>query len=302
MQNLQEILESLGYKLKNRGSEWSCRPIYRESDNDSALSINKHTGEFYDFVLGKGGDFPTLIQWTTGKPLDSNIQEILVSENFLPARREIEIPIQKKFNKSLLLNLLKDNSYWNNRGISNQVLNKFQGGFATNGKMKNRYVIPIFDKRNDLIGFSGRYVYQSEYVPPWKHIGVKSDWSFPICNLQNIHKTKEVILVESIGNMLSLEEIGISNALVTFGVTISTEVIKTLLKLNINKIHLLFDNDQNKNSVGNKKALEAKETLSSFFDENQINIITPTLKDINIMLLENIDNLKSFSSENKLYV
>jgi len=63
--DVKEILSKLGYVFVEHGEELSMRPLYRDSDNPNALSVNKKTGKFYDFVTGKGGDFNKLIQLTS---------------------------------------------------------------------------------------------------------------------------------------------------------------------------------------------------------------------------------------------
>ena len=44
MDNLREILESLGYTLFDFGREYRARPLYRDSDNNTVLKINKKSG------------------------------------------------------------------------------------------------------------------------------------------------------------------------------------------------------------------------------------------------------------------
>ena len=48
----------------------------------------------------------------------------------------------------------------------------------TDGKMKDRYVFPIFDKMDRLIGAAGRDVTNFSSIK-WKLIGEKSLWVYP---------------------------------------------------------------------------------------------------------------------------
>ena len=57
---------------------------------------------------------------------------------------------------------------------------------------------------------------------------MKKNFIFPFICQEEIKKGKNVILVESIGDALSLIEIGIKNVLVLFGVSMSQEIIKNL--------------------------------------------------------------------------
>ena len=47
--DLKSILTEIGYKLHDRGKEYRSRAIYRDSDNDTVLSIKKDTGRWVDF-------------------------------------------------------------------------------------------------------------------------------------------------------------------------------------------------------------------------------------------------------------
>ena len=52
--------------------------------------------------------------------------------------------------------MMPHHEYWVGRGISEQTLTHFEGGVVYEGKMKNRYVFPIFDYKKNLVGVSGR--------------------------------------------------------------------------------------------------------------------------------------------------
>jgi hypothetical protein len=277
---LIEILYSIGYtKVHDYGRQYSMRPLYRDSDNDKALTVNKDTGEWYDFVERVGGPIESLIERTIGGPATPEILAQIASDTFLPARKqEIELTHQKTFDKELLVKLLNDHSYWHGRKVSNRVIEKFKGGVATNGRMTNRYVFPIFNSRDELVGFSGRYIYKSQHAAKWKHLGKKSSWIFPLIHEETILKNKEAILVESIGDMLSMEEAGFENVLVTFGVKISTDLITYLLKMDVNKVYLALNNDKNNNYVGNKAAQDGKDSLCNYFDPSQVIIALPEVK------------------------
>jgi hypothetical protein len=290
MTNLKEVLENIGYtKLKDYGRQYSARPLYRDSDNDSALTINKDTGEWFDFVERVGGPIEALIEKTLGRPLTPELKDQLGSAKFLSARREeIELPTTKIFDKNLLVNLYNDHSYWVNRGVSQHTISKFNGGLAVNGRMRNRYVFPISNDRDDLVGFSGRYLYPSQHVVRWKHLGQKSNWVYPLINAPEVYKTKSIILVESIGDMLALYDVGIRNAFVSFGVVLSSALIKFILMMDIDKVIISLNNDSHNKSVGNKAAVGFKTTLLNYLDEKQINIALPIKKDFGEMTRDEI--------------
>ena len=101
-------------------------------------------------------------------------------------------------------------------------------------------------------------------------------------NFTIIQKAKEVILVESIGDMLSLWEAGIKNTLVTFGLRVSSHLISCILKLNPNKIIIAFNNDE-EGGAGNKAAYKASKFLDRHFDEGVVKIKLPSKNDFGCM-------------------
>ena len=44
MEDIRDILTDLGYSLRDYGKEYRAKPLYRESDNDTILTIEKSTG------------------------------------------------------------------------------------------------------------------------------------------------------------------------------------------------------------------------------------------------------------------
>jgi len=40
--NVYQILTDLGYKLKDCGKEYRTRPLYRDSDNDTVLDLQRY--------------------------------------------------------------------------------------------------------------------------------------------------------------------------------------------------------------------------------------------------------------------
>lgn len=290
--NVYQILTDLGYKLKDCGKEYRARPLYRDSDNDTVLKIYKDTGHWFDFKENISGDFSSLVGMTLKLEDPSKAKEWLKDKNFaFHQPKEVSKPLlkaTKKFDIDLLSNLENNHSYWNKRGINNETLSQFRGGVGKAGKMKNRYVFPIFDIKNNLIGFSGRDVTNLSKIK-WKHLGEKNDFLYPLfLNSEVIQNQKEVILVESIGDMLSLYQTGIKNVLVTFGTSLSLGILNYLLKIDAKKIYISLNNDSNKNNAGNIGAEKTYSRLKRYFDDKQLKIALPTKKDFGEMNKEEI--------------
>ena len=50
MENVKEVLLSVGYSnIVEDAKTYRMRPIYRESNNNTVLSVKKDTGHFIDF-------------------------------------------------------------------------------------------------------------------------------------------------------------------------------------------------------------------------------------------------------------
>jgi DNA primase len=290
--NVYQILIDLGYKLKDCGKEYRTRPLYRDSDNDTVLKIYKDTGHWFDFKENISGDFSSLVGMTLKLEDPIKAKEWLKDKNFtFHQPKEASKPLlksTKKFDLDLLSNLENDQSYWNKRGINDEILNEFKGGVGKAGKMKNRYVFPIFDIKNNIIGFSGRDVTNLSKIK-WKHLGEKNDFVYPLfLNSEAIETQKQAILVESIGDMLSLYQVGIKNVLVTFGTSLSLGILNYLLKIDIKKIYISLNNDSNKNNAGNIGAEKTYSRLKRYFDDKQLKIALPTKKDFGEMNKEEI--------------
>jgi DNA primase len=290
--NVYQVLTDLGYKLKDFGKEYRTRPLYRDSDNDTVLKIYKDTGHWFDFKENISGDFSLLVGMTLKLDNPEKAKEWLKNKNFVIHKSSnIEKPLlkaTKKFDIEILSKLENNQNYWLNRGVSQNILEEFKGGLAKTGKMKNRYVFPIFNYKKDLVGFSGRDVTNLSKIK-WKHLGEKNDFVYPLfLNGEAIETQREVILVESIGDMLSLYQSGVKNILVTFGVNLSLGILNYLLKIDVKMIYISLNNDSNKNNAGNIGAEKIYSKLTRYFDKKQLQIALPTKKDFGEMNKEEI--------------
>jgi len=290
--SIYEILTELGYQLKDYGKEFRTKPLYRDSDNDTVLRIYKDTGKWFDFKQNISGDINSLVRLTLKIDDPDKAQEWLKNKNFTTNYSiEYTKPIlksTKKFDINLLENLEYNHLYCNKRSITNDTLIQFKGGVGKAGKMKNRYVFPIFDIRNDIIGFSGRDITNLSKIK-WKHLGEKNDFLYPLfLNSNIIEEQKEIILVESIGDMLSLWQNNIKNVLVIFGTNLSLSVLNYCLKTDMKKIYISLNNDSEKNKAGNIAAEKTYFRLKRYFDDKQLKIALPIKKDFGEMTSEEI--------------
>lgn len=282
-ESVRSVLEEIGYALTDNGKEFRARPLYRDSDNDNVLRIWKDSGKWVDFKENKSGSLEDLIRITLNLNSITEAKEWISKRNLyqeesVSLKPKATVKQSRIFDKSILLKLRNDHSYWASRKISESVVKPFQGGLATTGKMYNRYVFPIFNSKDEIIGFAGRDVTASldERRPKWKLIGDKKEWAFPFkLNYNELKQKKEIILVESIGDMLALRQNGISNSIVTFGLSLTSKILMSLISLNPSKIIIAFNNDSSNSSAGNMAAESVEKKLLQYFDKRQVLVRLP---------------------------
>ena len=314
--SVKDTLQSLGYKLSDRGKYWQTNAMYRDGDNRTALQIYKDTGVWKDYVQDtKFMKFEVLVKKTLGTNNQSIIQQYIkhqVDDTSAPAQERSEkIVMEEIFDNDILKKLLPHYKFYNQRGISDSTLKFFMGGFATYGQMNKRFVFPIFNEHRQIHGFAGRDMTSSDSRPKWKHIGRKSTWLYPafVGNTADVIADKgEVILVESIGDMLALYENGIKNVLVTFGLDVSPKLICYLSGIGLEKITLSFNNDlQKKDNRGLNSCVKNYLKLLGHFDASFLRICLPNKNDFGDMEEKDFtkwtDKLSSLDQEEqRLYI
>ena len=296
--NYEETLLNLGYKLQDRGPYWQTNALYRHGDNKTALQIYKDTGVWKDYVNNTAYmPFEKLVQATIGSTdseLVSSSISHLDSYNIPSLKKDLPI-MEKTYDPSCLNRLLPHYEFYSKKGIQENLLKEFQCGLCTEGKMYQRIVFPVFNLNNKIHGFSGRDMLDLPDRPKWKHIGVKTKWVYPHhLSEEYILKEKSVILVESIGDVLSLYSKGYKNCLCLFGLNISPSLINYLVKLNPEKIILSLNNDSNKEyNSGLISSIKCFYKLISFFDYDKIIICQPERNDFGDMDLKDYSKWRS---------
>lgn len=301
---IQNILESIGYSLSDRGEYWQCSALYRGGDNPNALQIYKDSGVWKDYVQDSGFmPFNALVEKTVGKVDCKNILSNFSNSQVLQnpkVDKHAQLEKVVTFSKDEISSLLPHYSFYNQRGISDSVLKFLSSGMCTFGSMYQRYVFPIFNKHHQVHGVAGRDMSQSTSRPKWKHLGKKTQWIYPLFVkdkadgslpiFSSILDCREIILVESIGDLLSLHEHGIKNVLVTFGTSISPSLCSTLMGLSPEKIILSFNNDSSKEvNAGKLAAVKSYLKLLSWFSAEKISICLPSKNDFGDMSKSDLD-------------
>lgn len=287
METIESILENIGYKLINHGYYYTTNALYREGSDPTSLTIYPNKNIVMDWVTGEKMSIQSLIMKSLKLEDPNKIKEWLKNKNVIinTEKPEPKIDEPRVFPIEYIENLKPDHSYWINRGVNENTLKEFGGGlWVKDGFLKNYYVFPVWDAQKRLVGLAGRNTDSNSNKPKWKLKGDKKLWKYPLfLNHQEIIKRKQVILIESIGNCLSLYDVGCKNTMVMFGVELSFEIINYLLKFNINNIIVSTDNDE---QAGKYAAQKIYKKVGKYFDKHSIKIKFPYRKDFSEQSLE----------------
>ena len=172
--NYKEVLENLGYRLKDHGSYWRTNAVYRSGDNSTALQIYKDTGVWKDYVEdSQFMPFEALLQKTLNTK-DPNAVKHYLKDNGVNIGARIKqkhlLKEEKTYSPKVLTKLLPHHDFYLEKDISKETLEDFKCGLAMSGKMYQRVIFPIFRKDGRIHGFSGRKVTNDDR-PKWLHMG-----------------------------------------------------------------------------------------------------------------------------------
>ena len=300
MNQYQQSLEKLGYNLQDCGSHWRSRAIYRNGKTNTSLIIYKDSGVWKDFGLdNQAKPFRALVKETLKTEDPKVLKQYFfdTQESYtIPKPKEEKIEMEKIYPESYLNKLLPMKTFYEKRGISSKTQDDFKCGYAGGGKMYRRIVFPIYDLDNQIHGFSGRTITNGDNIPKWKHMGRKTNWIYPHhLSHDNIEKSAEVILVESIGDCMALYEAGFKNVLMLAGLDISNKMISYLNTFNLERIIIATNNDKTKEvNSGALASIKIASKLSSVFDLSLIKINPPLCNDFGDMLESDLGMFYNF--------
>lgn len=274
MENIINLEKLENLRSKSNGYTAGCPACILEGGDSQKMHLSiLHDGRFSCAKFQRDKDHNRAILSLVGTQA--------IEGEVIFKKPEPKIEVSKKWPLDILKGLIRNNDYWNNRGIRGEVCNLFDMGIATKGQLDHRSVNPIFnEKKTYIVGFAGRTIKNRD--PKWKILGVKSEFLFPLwLNKGIILDKKEIILVEGVGCVLSLYNSGIFNSICLFGVNISSQIISKLIELSPNKIIISLNNENS--NIGINAALKIKKQLLSFFGEEKIVVKLPIKKDFNEM-------------------
>ena len=318
-------------QLKKRGKEFvGLSPFTKERTpsftvNDEkqfyhCFSTNKH-GDIFTFLVEVGGlSFPEAVEKLAD---EAGVQLRTFSpaeeEKFNKSKKLYEaLEISKSFFSSQIFD--NDNSlalrYLKNRGLSNDIINSYEIGYAPKGnklekylisngvsheimtlagmtikdenkkdnfydRFRNRIIFPIRDIRNRVVGFGGRVINtedQPKYLnSPETPVFHKGGLLYNFSKIRpNIKNNDNLIVVEGYMDVVSLASKGLHNAVAPLG-TALTEIQLNLLWKETDSPIICFDGDK----AGKQASFRASEIALKLLKPNK------TLRFIN--LPDNLD-------------
>lgn len=268
-------------------------PFHEEVTESFTVSPSK--GIFKCFGCGKGGDAVHFVQefqhvsYPVALKLVAKYYNIAVPEGELSEseladfkKREASLQFLKKQNDSFVASLPKNQKALNwltvERGILPATIEKWGIGYSTSGFWSGRITYPITNASGEICGFTGRRL-DDELQPKFKNspesdIFKKSDLLFGLNYAKKqISKTNKAYLVEGQHDVLSMDQIGLSNTIAPSGTAITIQQIRAIKRFT-NNIVLLLDGD----AAGIKAAMK---NINPFLSE-QVNlriIVLPAKED-----------------------
>lgn len=292
--NLEGLIRS---KLENvrpvAGGGWQCAcPICRLEGGDSQRNHLRVylTGAFSCAKLQGDATHNKLIRAYLYKDASPEALALLETSFVDP---DPKIDADKIYPEEMLKELVPDHSYWVNRGISEDVLRRLEGGYVPKdrkGKLSNRYVFPIRDHiTGRIVGFSGRLVDPNSFGPKYKHLVKSSRVVYPLWYVKkDILAARKVVLVESSGDCLSLLSYGINNVLVLLGLNLNSKMMGFLASASLDEVIISTNNDNHESGkvsskgAGNVGAQKIYDKLVPYLGEHRVRIRLPmTGKDWN---------------------
>ena len=318
-------------QLKKRGKEFvGLSPFTKERTpsftvNDEkqfyhCFSTNKH-GDIFTFLVEVGGlSFPEAVEKLAD---EAGVQLRTFSpaeeEKFNKSKKLYEaLEISKSFFSSQIFD--NDNSlalkYLKNRGLSNDIINSYEIGYAPKGnklekfliskgvsheimtlagmtikdenkkdnfydRFRNRIIFPIRDIRNRVVGFGGRVINaedQPKYLnSPETPVFHKGGLLYNFSKIRpNIKNNDNLIVVEGYMDVVSLASKGLHNSVAPLGTALTETQLNLLWKETDSPI-ICFDGDK----AGKQASFRASEIALKLLKPNK------TLRFIN--LPDNLD-------------
>ena len=298
IKKLKEELNKQGVDLirdiKESGDniQFTC-PFHKDGKEKKASSgvlirdkNGQKAGVFHCFTCGTSMPLPNLISFCFGRNDEGKFGEKWLLQNFLYYEngegRSINLDFSRSNKKVIQKRVVEDltkyryyHPYMYKRKLTNPIIEKFDIGYD---KETDSITFPVWDEKGSLCFVGRRSVKGKFYHYP---SGVLK----PIYALNFAKNEKEVYLVESVFNCLTLRTYGLKAiALLGTGTSYQEEILK---QSSIRKFILAFDGDNAGRNATQKFKRILKDKIVSY-------LILPNGRDINDLSKEEFFSLKEY--------
>jgi DNA primase len=315
-----DIVDVIGdyVSLKKRGARyWGLSPFTNEKTPSFSVEPDKQL--YYCFSSGKGGSVFQFVMEMEGVSFPEAVRmlgdkvgvQVEGGESDPEARkhdaiRELNTRVAGSFRHILVNseNAAHARDYMKSRGISQDVLERYQVGYAPADRrwlygflrkkqysaeflaetglfsrqhpevtlFSNRVIFPILARRGEVVGFGGRNLgdFGPKYInSPESPVFRKRDELYGLYQaIQSIRQQEEVYLCEGYMDVLALAEAGVQNAVAPLG-TSFTDSQARILRRYTGRVVLVFDAD----SAGVQATRRAAETLEKAGIEGRVCVL-----------------------------
>jgi len=108
-------------------------------------------------------------------------------------------------------------------------------------KILNRIIIPIYNDKNEICGITCRSI-EENVTNKYLHF-IYYQIQNILFNLNNINNSESVYIVEGPSSVITLNKYNVTNVVATFGNTLHEKQLELLVKKNVKKIIMAYDND-----------------------------------------------------------
>ncbi|MGG7049228.1 MULTISPECIES: DNA primase [unclassified Campylobacter] len=289
--------------LKKNGANFSAVCPFH-ADTKPSLIISPSKQIYHCFACGAGGDAIRFVSEYKKLSFEEACEEIADKINFtLIKSSSVNSSIKAKADNELLEyakdsyknELFKVMGYIKERGISDEMVQKFELGFGielANIKQEdkkrfgfwlfnNRLIFPIKLHTGRVVGFGGRSLDKNvnpKYTnSPQSNVFNKSTLLYGLDVAKpEIIRTKEVVICEGYIDVIMAHQAGVNNAIATLGTALTKEHLSQIVKFGV-KITLFFDND----NAGRAACLKGIELLclNRLYD-SYVMVVNTKYKDI----------------------
>jgi DNA primase len=295
-----DIVDVVGHylPLKKSGANFVCVCPFHDDKNPS-MSVSPSRGIFHCFSCKAGGDAIKFVMDYEKLSYPESVEKIASLQNFTlnyvrggePAKENKHIlENANAFYRSLLYKTPAAVEYLYSRGITDELIDKFELGFAPEsaqtirllqneqiepkealevGIVKqnengiyasfiNRITFPIYTHAGRLVGFGGRTISGN----PAKYVNSPQSAVFDKSTLfygyhlakREIFTKNQIIITEGYMDVIMLHKAGFNNAVAVLGTALTTKHLPLLKRGEISVI-LCFDGDEAGINAATKSAL-----------------------------------------------